>query len=197
VGTSLRNFAGTNLDPTSAESAANSGTDFEFEADAVVTLGPSSNATSLGARGSEIRQTAEKAATNPSAGFQILVAPGRLVSRIRATRCEVCCIRLTTACASAKPMALPMNEQNMLSERIEALETRRSDIGAAFQTLSANGVMWSARGSWTSQRQNHQYGEITERDDHDTGFAELTVRRDRPAHPGGRRGDRTRSFSAD
>jgi outer membrane receptor for ferrienterochelin and colicins len=59
----------------------------------------------------------------------------------------------------------------------EALDTRRSDVGAAFQTLSANGVMWSARGSWTSQRQNHVYGEVTERDDHDTGFAELTVRR--------------------
>ena len=63
------------------------------------------------------------------------------------------------------------------SAYVEALDTRRSDVGAAFQTLSANGVMWSARGSWTSQRQNHQYGEITERDDHDTGFAELTVRR--------------------
>jgi outer membrane receptor for ferrienterochelin and colicins len=60
---------------------------------------------------------------------------------------------------------------------VEALDTRRSDVGAAFQTLSANGVMWSVRGSWTSQRQNHQYGETTERDDHDTGFAELTVRR--------------------
>ena len=60
---------------------------------------------------------------------------------------------------------------------VEALETRRSDMGAAFQTLSANGVMWSVRGSWTSQRQNHQYGEVTERDDHDTGFAEFTVRR--------------------
>ena len=60
---------------------------------------------------------------------------------------------------------------------VEALETRRSDVGAAFQTLSAGGVMWSARGSWTSQRQNHQYGEITERDDHDTGFVEITVRR--------------------
>jgi outer membrane receptor for ferrienterochelin and colicins len=60
---------------------------------------------------------------------------------------------------------------------VEALETRRSDVGAALQTLSANGVMWSVRGSWMSQRQNHDYGEITERDDHDTGFAELTVRR--------------------
>ena len=59
----------------------------------------------------------------------------------------------------------------------EALDTRRSDVGAAFQSLSASGVMWSARGSWTAQRQNHQYGEITERDDHDTGFAELTARR--------------------
>jgi len=63
------------------------------------------------------------------------------------------------------------------SAYVEALDTRRSDVGTAFQFLSANGVMWSARGSWTSQRQHHEYGEITERDDHDTGFAELTVRR--------------------
>jgi iron complex outermembrane receptor protein len=60
---------------------------------------------------------------------------------------------------------------------VEALETRRSDFGTAFQTLTANGVMWAARGSWTSQRQTHTYGEIAERDDHDTGFAELTARR--------------------
>jgi outer membrane receptor for ferrienterochelin and colicins len=62
-------------------------------------------------------------------------------------------------------------------EYVEALETRRSDVGAAFQSLTANGVMWALRGSWTSQRQNHQYGDVIERDDHDTGFAELTVRR--------------------
>ena len=60
---------------------------------------------------------------------------------------------------------------------VEALQTRRADAGAAFQLLSAHGVIWNIRGSWTSQRQDHQYGEITERDDHDTGFAELTVRR--------------------
>ena len=60
---------------------------------------------------------------------------------------------------------------------IEALDTRRSDVGTAFQTLSASGMMWSLRASWTAQRQTHQYGEIRERDDHDTGFAELTVRR--------------------
>jgi len=60
---------------------------------------------------------------------------------------------------------------------VEALETRRSDVGDAFQVLSANGVMWSARGSWTSQLQDHEYGEIAERDDRDTGFVELTARR--------------------
>ena len=60
---------------------------------------------------------------------------------------------------------------------VEALDTRRSDVGAAFQTLSANGVMWSARGSWTSQRQNHRYGDVTERDEHDNGFDDLAVRR--------------------
>ena len=43
--------------------------------------------------------------------------------------------------------------------------------------LSASGVVWSARGSWTSQRQDHHFGDIIERDDHDTGFAELTARR--------------------
>jgi outer membrane receptor for ferrienterochelin and colicins len=81
---------------------------------------------------------------------------------------------------------------------IEALETGRSDVGAAFQTLTANGVMWSARGSWTAQRQSHQYGEITERDDHDTGFCRThSQARDRSAHAGRRRGDRTRPFSAD
>ena len=60
---------------------------------------------------------------------------------------------------------------------VEALDTRRSDAGAAFQTLTASGVMWSVRGSWTTQRQRHQYGETTERDDRDNGFAELTARR--------------------
>jgi iron complex outermembrane receptor protein len=60
---------------------------------------------------------------------------------------------------------------------VEALETRRVDVGASFQVLAANGAVWSLRGSWTSQRQNHRYGDVVERDDHDTGFAELTVRR--------------------
>ena len=60
---------------------------------------------------------------------------------------------------------------------VEGLDTRRSDVGASFHNLSANGVVWSVRGSWTSQRQRHQYGEVTERDDHETGYGELTARR--------------------
>jgi iron complex outermembrane receptor protein len=60
---------------------------------------------------------------------------------------------------------------------IEALDTRRADLGSAFQALSANGLVWSARASWSTQHQDHRFGEVTERDDHDTGFAELTVRR--------------------
>jgi outer membrane receptor for ferrienterochelin and colicins len=60
---------------------------------------------------------------------------------------------------------------------IEALDTQRADFGSAYQALSPNGFVWSARGSWSQQHQDHQYGEVIERDDHDTGFGELTVRR--------------------
>lgn len=60
---------------------------------------------------------------------------------------------------------------------IEALDTRRRDVGSVFQALLANGVVWSARGSWSSQHQDHRFGDVIERDDHDTGLAELTVRR--------------------
>jgi iron complex outermembrane receptor protein len=60
---------------------------------------------------------------------------------------------------------------------VEALETRRSDIGATWQSVLANGTVWSARGSWMSERQNHAFGDTVERDDRDTGFAELTARR--------------------
>jgi len=60
---------------------------------------------------------------------------------------------------------------------IEALDTRRTDAGTAFQALAPNGLVWSARASWSAERQDHRFGETTERDEHDTGFAELTVRR--------------------
>ena len=60
---------------------------------------------------------------------------------------------------------------------VEALDTRRSDAGASFGALTANGTVWSARASWTAQHQTHDFGGTIERDDHDTGFAELTARR--------------------
>jgi outer membrane receptor for ferrienterochelin and colicins len=60
---------------------------------------------------------------------------------------------------------------------LEALDTRRVDAGGVFHALGSNGVVWSARASWTRQRQEHRFGDVVERDDHDTGFAELTVRR--------------------
>src|SRR5262249_10966129 len=59
----------------------------------------------------------------------------------------------------------------------EALDTRRADVGSAFQALAATGLVWSGRPSRSTQHQDHQFGEITERDDHDTAFAEMTVRR--------------------
>jgi outer membrane receptor for ferrienterochelin and colicins len=59
---------------------------------------------------------------------------------------------------------------------VEALDTRRGDIGAAVQTISKSGFVWSARGSWAMQHQDHEFGEVIERDDHGTGFAEMTVR---------------------
>jgi len=60
---------------------------------------------------------------------------------------------------------------------VEALDTKRSDIGAAWQAVSASGLVLSARGSWTSERQDHDFGGTIERDNHDTGFAEVTARR--------------------
>jgi outer membrane receptor for ferrienterochelin and colicins len=60
---------------------------------------------------------------------------------------------------------------------VEALDTRRFDLGFAYQAVSASGVVWSGRGSWSSQGQHHKFGDDIERDDHDTGFAELTARR--------------------
>jgi iron complex outermembrane receptor protein len=62
-------------------------------------------------------------------------------------------------------------------EYIEALDTRRGDVGTAFQALASHGLVWSARASWSAEHQDHQFGEVTERDHHDTGFGELTIRR--------------------
>jgi outer membrane receptor for ferrienterochelin and colicins len=65
---------------------------------------------------------------------------------------------------------------------VEGLTTRRVDAGSAFQAVAANGIVWNVRGSWSSQHQDHRYGEVIERDDHGTGFVELTARRSIARH---------------
>ncbi len=72
---------------------------------------------------------------------------------------------------------MPGSSLPAVGSYIEALDTRRVDFGSAFQALLANGAVVSLRGSWSFQHQDHQFGEITERDHHDTGFGEITVRR--------------------
>src|SRR5271170_1198821 len=84
LGARLCSAAGIILAPTPAESTASSGVILRADAERLGAV--SSKATSFGARDSEIRQTAENAATKTSAGFQTLVATGRSTARILATR---------------------------------------------------------------------------------------------------------------
>ena len=58
----------------------------------------------------------------------------------------------------------------------EALDTRRFDAGAVAQTLLAQKYVVTARASFAHQSQDHRFGDVNERDTHDTTFAELTVR---------------------
>ena len=60
---------------------------------------------------------------------------------------------------------------------VEGLDTRRFDIGTSFQALVRGAYVLSARASATRQHQDHQFGEVVERDRHDTMFAEATLRR--------------------
>jgi outer membrane receptor for ferrienterochelin and colicins len=59
---------------------------------------------------------------------------------------------------------------------IEALETRRFDVGAVGQTLISQRYLLSARGAVAQQRHDHQFGEMPERDRHNTAFGEVTLR---------------------
>jgi outer membrane receptor for ferrienterochelin and colicins len=58
----------------------------------------------------------------------------------------------------------------------EALDTRRADIGAVGQVLLRQRYVLAARGAWMEQHYDHQFGEIRERDRHETAFGELTLR---------------------
>ena len=63
----------------------------------------------------------------------------------------------------------------------EALDTRRQDLGVLWQTLAGRSVV-TARAALARQWHEHRFGETLERDRHDTGFAELTMRRAAGSH---------------
>ena len=58
----------------------------------------------------------------------------------------------------------------------EALDTRRADVGVVGQSLLRHRYVVAARGAWMAQHHDHQFGEIRERDRHETAFGELTLR---------------------
>ncbi len=59
---------------------------------------------------------------------------------------------------------------------VEALETHRYDAGAFGQFLLKNRYVVTARAAAARQSHDHQFGELLERDHHDTAFAEIAVR---------------------
>lgn len=58
----------------------------------------------------------------------------------------------------------------------EALETHRYDAGAVGQFLLGGLYVVTARAAFASQSHDHQFGDVMERDRHDTAFGEVAVR---------------------
>jgi outer membrane receptor for ferrienterochelin and colicins len=58
---------------------------------------------------------------------------------------------------------------------VEAVDTRRIDVGSVVQTLVGRHVL-TGRVAIAAQHHDHQFGEVRERDRHDTGFGEVTLR---------------------
>jgi outer membrane receptor for ferrienterochelin and colicins len=59
---------------------------------------------------------------------------------------------------------------------VEALDTKRFDAGVVGQFLVADRYVVSARAALTRQTHTHLFGEVRERDRHDTAFGEVAVR---------------------
>jgi iron complex outermembrane receptor protein len=59
---------------------------------------------------------------------------------------------------------------------VEALDTRRFDVGAVGQALIGGRHVVAGRLAFAQQRHVHRFGEVRERDRHTTGFGEVTVR---------------------
>ena len=57
----------------------------------------------------------------------------------------------------------------------ETLDTRRYDVGGTLQTLWKNRYVMAARAAAAWQRQDHRFGDVVERDRHDTAFVEVTA----------------------
>jgi len=64
----------------------------------------------------------------------------------------------------------------------EALDTRRADVGASGQFLLGGAYVVTARTAAASQGHEHVFGEVLERDRHDTFFGEVAVRGAAGAH---------------
>jgi iron complex outermembrane receptor protein len=62
------------------------------------------------------------------------------------------------------------------SSYVEALNTRRYDAGGTVQTLVNGRYVLTARGAAAWQHHDHQFGEVLERDAHDTVFGEVALR---------------------
>jgi iron complex outermembrane receptor protein len=59
---------------------------------------------------------------------------------------------------------------------VEALDTERYDVGGTAQALIAGRYVLTARGAAAWQRHDHRFGDVLERDAHDTIFSELALR---------------------
>jgi outer membrane receptor for ferrienterochelin and colicins len=59
---------------------------------------------------------------------------------------------------------------------VESLQTHRYDVGAFGQFLLHDRYVVTARAAVTQQRHHHQFGEVLERDRHDTAFGEIAIR---------------------
>jgi iron complex outermembrane receptor protein len=66
--------------------------------------------------------------------------------------------------------------------RAEELKTRRGDAGLVGRWLAGGGTLLNLRASGMIQRHDHRFGEVRERDRHDTWFAEASAARTVGAH---------------
>jgi len=62
------------------------------------------------------------------------------------------------------------------SSHLEALDTRRYDVGGSGQTIVADRLVMTARGSATWQQHAHTFGGVVERDRHANIFSEVALR---------------------